>query len=222
MKKKILSIVICAVSVLTACGSNNSSMPTETSATEISATAATPAATVSDDSSAESQETRSNLEAFGDVEAERGLYDVELTIPKEFVGESTQEELEASAKEFGFKSIKLNDDGSATYKMTKQQHKEMMDDMRENINSLLKDMINSDDYPNFTDITANDDFTEFKIITKSEELDLVETISVIGFYMYGGMYNTFNGTPVDNISVTFINADSGEVILTSNSKDMGE
>lgn len=215
MKKKLLSIVICTVSVLTACGSSNASIPTETNTTEISTT-------TSADNATESQETRSDLDAFGDVEAERGLFDVELTIPKEFIGESTQEELEASAKESGFKSIKLNDDGSATYKMTKQQHKKMMDDIRENINTSLKDMITSDDYPNFTDITANDDFTEFEIITKSEELDLVESISIMGFYMYGGMYNIFNGTPVDDISVTFINADSGEVISTSNSKDLGE
>ena len=39
--------------------------------------------------------------------------------------------------------------------------------------------------------------------------------------MYGEMYNAFNGTPVENITATFINADSGEVISTQNSTDMG-
>ena len=51
---------------------------------------------------------------------------------------------------------------------------------------------------------------------------MAESFSVLGFYMYGGMYNIFNGTAVDNVSVKFINADTGEVISTTNSKDMGE
>lgn len=49
---------------------------------------------------------------------------------------------------------------------------------------------------------------------------MAESFSVIAFYMYGGIYNVLNGEEIDNISVTFINADSGEVISVSNSSDM--
>lgn len=38
--------------------------------------------------------------------------------------------------------------------------------------------------------------------------------------MYGGMYNVFNGTTVDNVHVDFVNADTGEIISSSDSKDM--
>jgi hypothetical protein len=167
-------------------------------------------------------ETKSDLEAIGDVGVEKGLFNVELTIPAEFVGEQTQEDLNELCNEKGYKSITLNDDQSATYILTKQQHKEMMNEIKNNINTSITEMIGSEDYPNYTNITANDNFTEFQITTKSSELSLVETFSVVGFYMYGGMYNIFNGTAVDNVSVKFINADTGEEITTTNSKDMGE
>ena len=103
--------------------------------------------------------------------------------------------------------------------MTKAQHSKLLEETRTSINSSLAEMVGSDEYPNFTNIEANDDFTEFAITTKSTKLDLAESFSVIGFYMYGGMYAIFNGTEVENISVKFINADTGEVISESNSSD---
>ena len=104
--------------------------------------------------------------------------------------------------------------------MSKSQHKKMMEELSDSINTALTDMVGSEDYPNFTDIKANDDFTQFTITTKSEELNLKESVSVMGFYMYGGMYNVFNGTTVDNVHVDFVNADTGEIISSSDSKDM--
>lgn len=167
-------------------------------------------------------ETKGDLEAMGNVGVEKGLFNVELTIPAEFVGEQTQEELNELCKEMGYKSITLNDDGSAKYILTKQQHKEMMAELNNNINTSISEMIGSEDYPNYTNITANENFTEFVVTTKSNDLAMTETFSALGFYMYGGMYNIFNGTPVDNISVKFINSDTGAEISTMNSKDMGK
>jgi hypothetical protein len=178
---------------------------------------------ISESSIQESEgETKDNLEAMGDVGVEKGLFNVELTIPAQFVGEQTQEELNELSKEMGYKSITLNDDGSAKYILTKQQHKDMMAELNTNINTSLSEMIGSEDYPNYTDITANENFTEFVITTKSTELSMTENFSALGLYMYGGMYNIFNGTPVDNVSVKFINTDTGAEITTMNSKNMGQ
>ena len=47
-------------------------------------------------------------------------------------------------------------------------------------------------------------------------------IKVKIFYMYGGMYNIFNGTEVENIAVDFINEATGQIINSANSRDMGE
>lgn len=210
MKRKFICILLtlCLTLSLTACGGSDSapetSGTTETSETEKS----------------EETEILEEIEAISEIETEENLFSVEIKVPADFIDASTQEELDSIAKEKGYKSIELHEDGSATYTMTKSQHKEMMSELAETINSSLSEMINSEDYPNITDITANDDFTKFTVTTTSTELSLVESFSVLAFYTFGGMYNIFNSTPADNIQVEFVNADSGEVINSANSSDM--
>ena len=214
MKIIFVSILLsgCLTFSLTACGGNESAKPTDTVETVES----------TEEVSTDSDETEEVLQAIGEVEADQNLFTVELTIPADYMEGSPQEELDATAKEKGFKSITLHEDGSATYVMTKAQHKEMVDEMSISINDSLSEMIGSEDYPNISEIVANDDFTKFTVTTSSTELSLTESFSVLSFYMYGGMYNIFNGTPVDNVQVDFVNADSGEIISSANSADMEE
>lgn len=210
MKKKIVITLLTAVLVFSGCGNSDAPVnpSTETSETEMST-----------ETEVSTKADISELDALGDVEVDDNLFSVELTIPADYVGEATQDELNATAEENGYKSITLNEDGSATYVMSKSQHRDMMDEMTQNINESLAEMIGSEEYPNITNIEANKDFTSFTITTSSTELDLAESFSVIVYYMYGGMYNIFNGTPVDNVHVDFVNADSGEIISSSDSKD---
>lgn len=168
------------------------------------------------------EESLDQLEAIGDIDVDKNLFDVTITVPKDFIGETTQEELDAKAKEKGFKSATLNSDGSVTYVMTKAQHKEMLDEISANINNSLAELVGSDSTPNITDIKANDDFTSFTVTTKNEEPDLAESFMVLSLYMYGGMYAIFSGDEVDNIHVDYVNAASGEIISSADSKDMGE
>ncbi|MDR2024458.1 MAG: hypothetical protein LBQ71_14705 [Hungatella sp.] len=200
------SIIFSTLILLTSCGKNTNS------ASAISETISTETSIKESNTNAE---TKNNLDAIGNA-------DVELNIPAKFIGEQAQDDLNELCKEKGYKSITLNDDGSATYILTKKQHKKMMNELKDNINSSISEMIGSEDFPNFTDITYNENFTEFEISTKSTELNMADRFSILGFYMYGGMYNIFNGTAADNISVKFVNADSGEEILTANSKDAGK
>lgn len=195
MKKKLLATLLVATMAvsLVACGGSSSAPAEEDTSTE---------------------ETES-------IEVDENLLTMEVTIPAEYIGETTQEELNAEIVD-GVKSVTLNEDGSATYVMTKGKHKEMMKDIAEQIDTGCNDLIGSEDYPNFTSIEANDDYTSFTITTNSTELDLNESFSIIIFYTYGGMYNAFNGTPVDNIHVDFVNATSNEIISSADSKDMAE
>lgn len=169
-----------------------------------------------------SSEKKSSSETEEQVEVEENLFSVELTIPADYIDETTQEELNLQAKDEGYKSATLNEDGSVTYIMTKKQHKKMMDELKEEINSAMSDMVNSEDYPNFTAVKANSDFTSFTIKTTSESLDMNESFSVLGFFMYGAMYNTFNNTPVDNIHVDYLNANTGAIIHSADSSELAE
>lgn len=233
MKKKLVIVLITSTLLLTACGGNNSQ--TENSRSSFAQTQnnqseaeqseshasqeSSSSVESTQNSTLESQSSLSDLDALGSIEVDEGLSEVTLTIPSGVIGEQTQEDLNKLCEEYGFQSITLNEDGSATYVMTKEKHKEYMEQYKAELTKRLAELIGSESYPNFTDVKANENFTEFTITTKSTELDMSESFSVMAFYLYGGMYNIFSGTPADNISVTFVNADSGEVISTSNSSE---
>lgn len=166
------------------------------------------------------EESITSIESLDGLEVDQNIFDVSITIPADFLDEGiTQEELNEEASEAGYKSATLNEDGSATYIMTKAQHKEMMNGIRESIDQALDEMIDPESYPSFVEITANDDYSHFTVKTTATELGLTESFSVLAFYVYGGMYHAFNGTQIDNIAVTFINAETGDVIEEANSSD---
>ncbi len=144
---------------------------------------------------------------------------VELTIPKDYMESVTQEELDTAAADLGIESITLQEDGSALYRMTIEQHERMLADIKENIWAGMESMKQSSDYKNFVDITANEDYTEFTVTTTEERLDMKESFSVMTFYMYGEMYNMFKGTPAANIHVEFIHAETGAVVSAADSSN---
>lgn len=156
------------------------------------------------------------------LEVDESLFDVEITIPADLVGETTQEELDAEAADAGIHAVRLNEDGSATYVMSKAQHAQLMKDIADSIKKSLSEMVGSEEYPNVTGISANDDFTVFTVTTTSTELTLEESFSVIGYYIYGGLYGAFAGEEPANIHVEFVNADTGEIISSADSSDMAE
>jgi len=148
-----------------------------------------------------------------------GLFNVALTIPAEYVEGTTQKELNKQAKEGTFKSATLNKDGSVTYVMSKSQHKEMLNTLKDSIADELNKIPNSTDYPNVTKVEANDDYTKFTVTTASTELSFEEQFLSMQLYIYGGMYNAFNNlSPV--ISVDYVNADSGATIYSGKSSDI--
>lgn len=159
-------------------------------------------------------------EAEGIVDVDKGVFDVTMTVPAEYMEGVTQEELDESVQAGTVHSATLNDDGSVTYVMSKSQHKQLMDEMTQTVDEYLDEIVGSEDYPNITSATANDDYTVFTIVTKNEEPDMNETFLAMALYMYGGMYNSFNGVIVDNIHVDFLNDASGENILGMDSKDL--
>mgnify|MGYP001027420794 FL=1 len=219
MKKKIAILLLSCLLALSSCGKKtNQDDVSEPSVVQSESANSTESSTQPEENNSSS--SSESIEPSEEINSDEDTSDIELTIPADFVGQQTQADLDKKAEEYGIKSIVLNSDGSATYTMTKQQHTEFLEEYRAQINSTLNELIGSEDYPNFTAIKANENYTEFTITTKSAELDMAESFSVIAFYMYGGIYNVLNGEEIDNISVTFINADSGEIISVSNSSDM--
>lgn len=216
MKKVIAMMLVMAISAsCVACSSGGEK--TDSSSADASTTEITEeAGTITDDLSA--------LEAVGDIDVDENLLSVTITLPAEYTDpEMTQEDYDAAAKETdGIKSATLNDDGSVTYVMTKARHRQMLQEIVDQYTEQNNAMIGSEDYPNITDIKANDDFTEFTVTTTSTELSLMESLSVLQFYVEGGMYGIMSGKSVDNIHIDFVNADTGEIIDSADSSNMVE
>ena len=217
-KRKLCILLAASAISISACGKADTAPSKAEDATTLSDSEGT-AESADDTESKDADTSLKDIDAVGDIDVEKNLFSVKLTIPAEYAGETTQEELDTVVEEKGYKSAKLQKDGSIKYVMSKKQHKEMMKEIEGSLKSSLEEMIGSEEYPNITDIKPNDNYTNFEITTKSTELSLTESMSTLAFYMYGGMYNIFNGTPADNIHIDFVNSDSGDIISSSDSKD---
>ena len=226
MKKVFAAFIITAVCIFAFGGCGKKEEEPAADVKEITAAgsddAAPEAVKASEKTEEVTDDTGSDAEEIVKINVEKKVYDVELTIPKQFADDITQEELDRITDEKGYKSATLNEDGSVTYVMTKDQHREMVDGVRKGIDESLAEMAGSEDYPEITEVTANDNYTEFTVTTKNEEPSTMESLSVLGFYMTGGMYSIYSGEEIDNVHVEFVNADTGEVIGSTDSKDMGK
>ena len=110
MKKRIVATMLILSMALSGCGSSGSADTATTSTQKVEDTSST-------------EDAFSELDALGDVEVDKNIFDVTITVPADYVGDVTQEELDAQAKESDIHSITLNEDGSATYVMSKSDRK---------------------------------------------------------------------------------------------------
>lgn len=214
--KKFLALVLSfsIISSLTACGGSADTSAGSSSAIQSSSEAESSKSDDGIDDSAWDE-----LEAIGNIQTENGILTASITIPAELVGdEMTQEELDANA-ESSYISAKLNEDGSVTYKLTKQQHKAMLDDFVETMDQSIQEMLDSEDYA-FTDIKYNDDYTQFDVTLSTDEVGFAEGFAALAFYVYGGMYGIFSGHTADNITVNYYDS-NGNLIESANSNDTG-
>lgn len=213
--RKVLSLTLALAMVLSlsSCGGQNGGTSAPSASSTPSASSA-PAASTADGSAGADDASSSG--GSGMVEVDSGLFNVTITVPATFMGEdATQESLDATAKEKGYKSITLNEDGSATYVMSKAKHKEMMDELRQQIDDSLEEMISSGTYPDVVSASVNKDITKFTIKVNTEELSMETSLLSLGCILIGGMYHAFNGVEPDDIIIQYVNADTGEVIEES-------
>ena len=147
-----------------------------------------------------------------------------ITFPADFATDITQEEIDQQVADGKVHSGQINEDGSVTYVMSKDQHKAIVDGISESIQSTLDGMVGPEDYPNFTAIDHNENYTSFtvKTTTKPGETAISDSMSVLIFATCGQTYGIVSGDIPENIHVDFINADSGELVTSWDSENMAE
>lgn len=204
MKRKTLLAALTVAIIFAGCGP-----ATETTVERASAVASTEA------------ETETPSESDKSTLAEEKLLSVEVTIPAIFYEEDgeemTQEKVDQMVSDNGFKSGVLNDDGSVTFSMSKGQHAEFLQSLKDATEETASDFVDGDDrIESFTKITFNDDLSEFKIYIDSATYTDFDSISAIAFYFAGQYYQLFSGVPFEDteVIIDFIDKDTNEVVTT--------
>ncbi|MEI5909408.1 hypothetical protein WAK64_20480 [Bacillus spongiae] len=137
------------------------------------------------------------------VDVDKGLLNVEVTLPSTMFEGEDIDEVMADAKEEGVSEVTKNDDGSITFKMTKSKHKEMMEDIKGEVTQTVTDTKNSEDYVSIKDITYNDSFSEFTmVVDKASYENSMDGFAVFGLGISGMMYQLFAGVDSDKTKVT--------------------
>lgn len=153
-----------------------------------------------------------------------GLLYNEITLPATFFSESSEEDIKKASEEAGYKSYRINEDGSVTYKMSKKMHRELLDDFKTNIDEQIDKMVNGGEdaqIEGISEIKYNKDFSEIKIYMEKDSFNILTSFYALSFYMQGSYYQLFSGAKSDDVDVVvqFIDNESGEIIDSGSYQD---
>ncbi|MDO9556175.1 MAG: hypothetical protein Q7J82_01125 [Coriobacteriia bacterium] len=161
----------------------------------------------------------------GTIEVDENLLTVDITLPASYFQDTTEEDTIAGAKEKGFKNVTVHEDGSVTYTVTKAQRQDILDGFKADVDAGLDDMLNGEDaVVSFQEISYNENMTEFTVKVDPGSYSEWDAMYGLVFYVYGMYYQAFDGVaPADNhVVVNFVDMNTGEVLNTGDSADMGE
>ena len=99
----------------------------------------------------------------------------------------------------------------------KSVHKELMEDMKNNIDESLSELIN-DENCSYTEIKHNKDFTQFDVTLSGSELNFYDSFGCLSLYLSGAMYNIFNGTESNDILINLYDP-NGNLVDTYNGQE---
>ena len=143
----------------------------------------------------------------------------EITVPKDLAPDVTDAALKAAIPDSV--TVTANEDGSVTYLIPEEDHDKTIKELRQNIEEGLEALTNGDN-PAIASIKHNKNFTEFKVICNTDEIEQFDIEKFVPehyyvFYYYGSFYNFLNGTPADNIRVIYFDQ-KGKIIADKNSE----
>lgn len=145
--------------------------------------------------------TDSKTEKDESVGVDKGLFNVEVTLPASFFEGENIDTAIAEAKADGIKEATKNADGSVTYKMSKDKHKEMMSEMEVGVKEYMDELV-TEDYPSIREVTANKEYSTFTLtVDKALYEDSFDGFASMGLGMMGMYYQVFDGVDAENTKV---------------------
>lgn len=163
------------------------------------------------------------------VAVDKGLLNVEVTLPASFFEGQDIDEVIAQAEEDGAKEVTKNDDGSLSYKMSKSEHKKMMAEMEKDMLAFIEEMETSEDYSSIQTVEYNKSFTEYTVVVDQEAFESgFDGFALFGLAIQSMYYQVFDGVKEEDYQTTvhMKNAETSEVFDTivypDALEDMGE
>ena len=147
---------------------------------------------------------------------------VEVTIGSFLFEDMTETEIKENAKESGFISCTINEDGSVTYTMTESTRNEKLKEYKEKADETIQGFLNgSDRVESFTKIDYNDNLSCFNIYVDKQKYTMWDNLYVYSFYFIGAFYQNFAGFSSDDIDVliNFIDKDTKDVFETASYRE---
>ena len=148
----------------------------------------------------------------------KGIVNVDVTLPLSFFIDSTEEEIIAEAKENGIIETVVNKDDSVTYTMSKSKYNEMMKEIGDSIASTIDEIVNSGDYTSIKEISYNKDYTKFDVkVNRQQYEEGFDGFAVIGLVMVSTYYNAFEGNSREELKTIFnmVDETTGEIYDTA-------
>ena len=165
------------------------------------------------------QEDWDQLAAIGDVQVENGVMTVSINVPADLAKNIRQETIDAGIGT-QYQAAFRNQDGSITYKMTKEQHQAMLEQLAVSFDNSLQEMIDDEKYT-ISNITRNNDFTVFDISLDGAEPSVSDSFAAFSLYMYGELYGVFNGKRPEHVIVNYLDS-NGNLIDSDDSAAMNQ
>lgn len=213
-----LSTALLALAIVAgACASGDDSAPETTQEASTPVESSPPEATNPAEETDEADEDLSELEAVGEIEVDRGLLSVEVTIPASLVEEA---DVDGLVNEFADDGISISDarrnaDGSVTYRMSRADHRRLLSSLREGIGESFEDV--SSDFPSVRSIDFNTDLTRFSLTVDRAAFEN----SFDGFVIFlplfaAGIYAAFDGRDPEGmrIEIDYVDASTGQTFDT--------
>ena len=151
-----------------------------------------------------------------DVNVDKNGENVTITLPAAFFSTQDMDAFDPDeyASSNGFESAEVNDDGSVTIEVTETKYDEMVAEMAKGIEDLCTELTGGIDSPYITEITYNDDYTQFQIKVNKEEYEDAIDISGLQIYITAGFYASLVGNSSDDISIEIVDDATGDVLNT--------
>lgn len=178
-KKLLLFVVLMSSLVLAACGGGNNKVDTN------------------ENNASTNNETKEQA-----VEVDKGLMNVEMTVPLDLLGEDIEGFEESLIEEWDGKVVK-KDDTAITVKMSKKEHAKMLKEFQESIEAGFQELIEDDELRSIKDITANKDFTSIKMLVDRDAFEnSLDSFSIISLGFSSMFYQVFDGKDLEKEKIT--------------------